>query len=273
MRPRRLPGLALAATLLGALVALAAAAPEFLPPPDLAATRLPPWEAPPFGTDERGIPLWAIAAQGAQIVAVPAVVAALVVAAAATAAGLLRCSSWTRLDGAVQFLGELVGALPRMVVILVVAVLVPRTHKSLMPVALTWALLAAPGAMDEAAAAAARLGGARFVEALRAHGFSATRILLGHVVWGNLRPVLVRQAAETAMHVVFLEIALSYLTVRESEPSLTHLDSEASWATLLYQGYASLLGERLWHGGALGLLLIGLVALAATSVRHAARAR
>lgn len=273
MRPRRAPALWAAAILLGGLVGLAAVAPDFLPTPVPQRAWLPPWLAPPFGTDERGIPLWTVAAQGASIVAVPAVVAAFVVALAATAAGLLRCSTWTRLDGAVQLAGELVGALPRMVVVLVVAVLVPRTDKSLMPVALTWAVLAAPGAMDEAAAAAARLGGARFVEALRAHGFSATRILLGHVVGRNLRPVLVRQAAETAMHVVFLEIALSYLTVSQSEPSLTHLDSELSWATLLYHGYASLLGERLWYAGMLGLVLVGVVAAAATAVRHAARAR
>ncbi len=269
---RRLP-LAIAASVGVILGAFALMAPDFLPTPELGNRYASPWTTPPFGTDERGIPLWTVAAQGAAIVALPALLAGLVVAAAATAAGLLRCSSWVRLDAAVQLVGEMVGALPRMVVVLVVAVMMPRTAKGLLPVALTWALLAAPGAMDEAAAAAGRLGGARFVEALRAHGFSSTRILLLHVVGYNLRPVVARVAAETAMQVVYLEIALSYLAVSQGEPSLTHLDSEFSWANLLYQGYSALLGEPLWHAGVLGLGLVGLVAVAALSARSAARAR
>ena len=69
----------------------------------------------------------------------------------------------------------------------------PPGWRTLFPIGLAWAILAAPGAMDEAAATAGRLGGARFVEALRAHGFSSARILLYHVIWLNLRAVLVRQ--------------------------------------------------------------------------------
>ena len=67
--------------------------------------------------------------------------------------------------------------------------------------------MSAPGAMDEAASCAGRWG-ARFVEALKAHGFSAMRICGYHVTWLNLQAVLVRQGAEVAMQVVFLEIAL-----------------------------------------------------------------
>ena len=75
------------------------------------------------------------------------------------------------------------------------------------------------------------------------------------------------------MQVVFLEIALSYLAIGRNEPSFTHSDSSYSWATLLYQGYTGLLGEDMMHALWLGMALVALVALFATSVRLAARAR
>lgn len=255
------------------LAILALLAPDFVPTPDLSARYLPPWESPPFGRDERGIPLLAYATQGAAIVLMPALAAGLFTAAAATLAGLVRCAGLTWLDSALQIGGELLGSLPRLVVILVIALLLPPGWRTLFPIGLAWAILAAPGAMDEAAATAGRLGGARFVEALRAHGFSSARILLYHVIWLNLRAVLVRQAAEVAMQVVFLEIALSYLAVSRNEPSFTHADSEYSWATLLYLGYTAALGQPLWHSLALGLGLVAVVAIFARSTRAVARAR
>lgn len=265
--------LVVAASLLALLLAASWAAPEHMgaPRPDMAS--LGPLQAPPFGTDDRGHPLHPYAMQGAAVVTLPALGAGLLVALLSTAAGLVRAAGLGVVDGALQVLTEIVGSLPRMVVILVVALMMPRELKALAPIALAWALLAAPGAMDEAASTAGRLGGARFVEALRAHGFSGPRIYLYHVAWLNLRPVVLRQAAEVGMQVVFLEIALSYLAVSRNEPALTHADSVHSWATLLYLGYTALLGEPLLHALALGLLLVGAVALAAQAVRLAARAR
>lgn len=272
-RSARGPWLVVAVVLLVGLLAAAAAAPEFVDSPALDRRYLSPLEAPPFGTDDRGIPLAQYAMQGAAIVTLPALAAGLVVMALATLAGLVRCAGMTWVDTGIQAAAEIVGSLPRLVVILVVALLLPPGWKMLLPIALAWALLAAPGAMDEAAATAGRLGGARFVEALRAHGFSAPRIYLVHVVWLNLRAVIARQAAEVTMQVVFLEIALSYLAVSRNEPSFTHSDGTYSWATLLYQGYTALLGEPLFHAMATGLLLVAAVAMLAQSVRLAARAR
>lgn len=249
------------------------AAPDFLPTPELASAYAPPWVAPPFGMDDRGIPLHLHAMQGAAVVTVPSVVAALLVAALATFAGLVRCLGLPWLDGAIQVVGEFTGALPRLVVVLVAALIVPREWKSLYPIALTWAFLAAPGAMDEAASTAGRLGGERFVESLRAHGFSAPRIYGYHVLWLNLRPILARQAGEILMQVVFLEIALSYLALRRNEPSFTHPDSVSSWAVLLYQGYTAMLGVPLYHSLAFGLGLVAAVAAFAQLLRLGARAR
>lgn len=272
-RAARLPWIILAVALLGSLLVGAAMAPEFVSTPNLDGRYLGPLQAPPMGTDDRGIGLHEYAMQGAAIVVLPAIASGALVMLLATLAGLVRCSGNTTIDGIIQVFSELVGSLPRLVVILVVALLLPQDWKVLLPIGLAWAILAAPGAMDEAATTAGRLGGARFVEALRAHGFSAPRIYLYHVVGLNLRPVIVRQGAEVAMQVVFLEIALSYLAVSQNEPSFTHSDGTYSWATLLYQGYTALLGEELMHAMVFGLLLVAAVAVAAQSVRFAARAR
>ncbi|MBT3222200.1 MAG: hypothetical protein HN348_24260 [Proteobacteria bacterium] len=269
---------------LGLLAIGAVLAPEGAPTPVFNAHRelgecmyldcyLAPWQAFPMGTDERGIPLLRYAMQGASIVIVPAIVAGFVVLVLATIAGLVRCRDAKWLDTALQGFTELVGALPRLVVILVVAVVLPRDWRVLMPIALTWAILASPSAMDEAATTAERLGGAKFVEALKAHGFSGVRIFLYHVVWLNLRAVIVRQAAEVAMQVVFLEIALSYLAKAQGEPSFTHPEGVESWALLLYQGYSAILGEPLWHAMFFGLVLVALTAVMAQAVRLAARAQ
>lgn len=255
-------------------------APENLsPPPDsfkarMEASYLLPWQRWPFGTDGMGIGLIEYALQGARIVTFPAVVAGLMVSALATLSGLSRCADigWT--DRALQVFTELVGALPRLVVILVVALAVPREWRSLYPIGIAWALLAAPGAMDEAAATAERLGGARFVEALRAHGFDAMRIYVYHIVWLNLRSVLVRQGAEVMMQVVFLEIAMSYLAAARNEPSFTHGDNLHSWASLLYDGYTALVGGvPMYHALGLGLGLVFVVAFMAQAFRMSARAR
>jgi ABC-type dipeptide/oligopeptide/nickel transport system permease subunit len=258
----------------GALALFAASAPQYLPDIDAARAYLGPADAPPFGTDQRGRALLAYAQQGASVILLPAIAAGLAVGAMSVVGGLLRCVGSARVDTTVQAFGEIVGSLPRMVVILVAALLIPPSWRGLLPLALIWALLASPGAMDEAASVAERLGGARFVEALRAHGFSWSRIFLYHVVLLNLRPVVVRQAAETAMQVTFLELALSYLSTSEKQSSFTHADSVHSWAELLYIGYPSLvLDVPTGHALALGLGLVALVTAMALLLSGAARAR
>ena len=238
-----------------------------------------PFEAPPFGNDGRGRPLIDYARQGASIVVWPAVMAGVIVAFFAMLGGVLRAVGWRWMDGAVQAFGEVVGSLPRMVVVLIMALMMDRDHVSLMPIAMAWALMSAPGAMDEAAAVAERLGGSRFVEALRAHGFSASRIYVHHVVLLNLRPVLLRQAGEVMMQVVFLEIALSYLALKDDYPALTHPDSDKSWAELLIIGYRSVVFDTPdkpmpgRHALDLGLGLVALVAIMSLCMTRAGRAR
>jgi ABC-type dipeptide/oligopeptide/nickel transport system permease subunit len=265
---------AVAAACFAVSIVAAWAAPPHLGAFDVAHAYAMPWDLPPFGADERGRPLLDYALQGARVAAGPATFAALAVMAAATAGGLLRAFGWAGVETWLQALAEIVGALPRMVVLLVVALVLPRDGRTMLPLALTWAVLAAPGAMDEAAAVAERLGGARFVEALRAHGYGPFRIYGLHLVWGNLRPVVVRQGAEVLVQVTFLEVALSYLARAEDQPSFTHADDLRSVADLLRLGYPSMvLDVPTGHALVLGLACVALTTTTALALTRAASAR
>lgn len=286
--------LVIGAALFAAFVLTAWLAPERLPDANRELFWAKPWEVFPFGADGSGRSYVPYVLQGASIVMGPSVLAGVIVMVLSAVAGLARCANVGWLDTALQIFSEIAGALPRMVVILVVAFIVPKEWVSLYPLAIAWALLAAPGAMDEAAAAAGRLGGARFVEALRAHGFSVTRIYLYHVTWLNLRSVLMRQAAEILMQVVFLEIALSYLADFKQQKALTRQEMIESWAGPLNDGFRSAItfGETLGNKGIsaaieagitgpdarlhalfLGLGLVAAVAIMAQAFRMAARER
>ncbi len=271
--PRTAAGAAALVTLVLLLV-LAATAPDHLTDARRELAFAGPGDVAPFGADQLGRSLLQYAQQGASVVVGPSLAAAGFVGVLSIAGGLLRCVGDQRVDAVIQVLAEVLGALPRMVVILVSAMLIPSTSRGLLPLALIWALLAAPGAMDEAAAVAERLGGARFVEALRAHGFSWSRVFLYHIVALNLRPVVVRQASEVLLQVTFLELGLSYLAVQDSQSSFTHPDSLKSWADLLYMGYTSIgLDMPTGHALALGLGLVAAVTLMAKLTTSAVRAR
>ncbi len=266
---------AVALVLFASLIAASMLAPEFVSTPDLGnRSALPSLTGMTLGTDMSGVPILDYALQGAGVVTGPALASGVVLAMLATLAGVSRCAALGWTDPVLQAFSELVGALPRLVVILVVALALPKEGRSLYPIAITWAFLAAPGAMDEAAATAGRLGGSKFVEALRAHGFNAARIYLYHIIWLNLRPVIVRQAAEVGMQVIFLEIALSYLAASQRQPSFTHPDSTYSWAKLLYDGYSAIVGGTpMYHALVVGVLLVALTAIMAQAFRLGARAR
>jgi len=274
MKQRRIFFICLAIACFSLLLIAASMAPDLPSTIDRKNAFKLPWEVPPFGTDMNGRPLIEYATQGAKIIAIPSLVAGVLVAFFGMIGGLLRAVESPILQALIQLLNEIIGALPRMVVILVAALLIPPSWRSLLPLAVIWAILCAPGAIDEAGSVIKRLGGARFVEALRAHGFSSWRIYMNHIVWHNLRPVLVRQGAETMMMVAFLEVALSYLSIVELQSSFTHSDSMRFWAELLQEGYRWLaLGIPSGHALALGISLLGLIVVTAMAIGKAAEAR
>ena len=102
----------LAGLIFAALVLAALSAPEHLSDIQLDLRNATPSELPPFGADSKGRPLLEYATQGAQVVAVPAAAAGLLVFLLGVVGGLLRCSGATWVDTWIQAAGEVLGSLP-----------------------------------------------------------------------------------------------------------------------------------------------------------------
>ena len=139
----RLLPLVLACVILVMMLNWAANAPEHLPGVDDQNAFAVPFELPPFGADRRGRPLIDYATQGAAVVVWPACFAGLLTAFFATIGGILRAIEWSWLDAMVQAMGEILGALPRMVVVLIIALMMDREQAQLCP-PIAWAILSAP---------------------------------------------------------------------------------------------------------------------------------
>ena len=117
----RTPAIALAVICFAILMVATLTAQDDLGPMVLGGKLTGPIDAFPFGTDTRGRSLGKYAAQGAKVVAFPSLIAGLVVCLFGVMGGLLRCVGSDKINAPIQWLTEIVGALPRMVVILVVA--------------------------------------------------------------------------------------------------------------------------------------------------------
>ena len=159
------------------LLALAWSAPELPSTIDRSQRSLKPWEYWPLGTDMNGRPLIEYATQGARVIAVPSLVAGVLVAFFGMLGGLLRCIELPTMQTTVQFIGEVIGALQDG--LLGGGFAVADGLAFFDAIGHRVGDTCAPCAIDEAVAA--RLGGTR-LEALKAHGFGAWRIYMHHIV-------------------------------------------------------------------------------------------
>ncbi len=185
--------------------------------PDLADA--PPAAAHLLGTDHLGRDVLARLIRASRAFVLPGAGAAVVAGVLGLALGTV--AGW--FGGVAEQAGRLVftvvGAVPRLVLVLLAATIVGDDPAVL---AVAAGLVCAP---ELGSAVAARLGDLRraeFVLALRAHGVSDARILGYHLLWVNARGVVARQLFTVFGYYVGLETTLSYLGgfgVQEPEPS------------------------------------------------------
>lgn len=119
----------------------------------------------------------------------------------------------------VRLMFTVVGAIPRLVLVLLAATILGDTPVLL---ALAAGLVCAPELGSAVAARLGELRRAEFVLALRAHGIPDGRILGYHLLWVNARGVVARQLFTVFGYYVGLETTLSYLGgfgIQEPAPS------------------------------------------------------
>lgn len=172
-----------------------------------------------LGTDHLGRDVAMRLVRASRAFALPGLGAALTAGVLGLVAGTTAGWFGGPVEQGVRLVFTVVGAVPRLVLVLLCATIVGDDPAVL---AVATGLVCAP---EVGAAVAARLGELRraeFVLALRAHGVADGRILAFHLLWVNARGVVARQVLTAFGWYVGLETTLSYLGgfgVQEPEPS------------------------------------------------------
>lgn len=230
------PAVQLAAGAL-AVVAIAALLAPLLSPGaseamDLAARRAPPSLAHWFGTDELGRDVRARVLVGARVSLAIALLSALLAVALGTAIGAIAgfAGGWS--DTVLMRATDAMLAIPRLPFLMIVAAIL---QPSVPPLIL---LVGGVGWMETARVVRAEvlsLAARDFVEAARATGVTAPRILAGHVLPNVLGTVAVLATLAVGRGIL-LESALSFFGVGVQPPA-------ASWGNMLYQAQTTLSSE------------------------------
>ncbi|MFI7443445.1 ABC transporter permease [Nonomuraea indica] len=239
LRPRR-PGLTAALVVLGAMVALAAAAPLLTPyeplATDTSATSLPPGSpGHPLGTDMLGRDLLSRMLHGARTSLAVGITAAAVTVGAGTLIGGLAAVAPRWLDGLIARTADVLLSLPLLVVVLALAAVAgPSTRVVIAGIAVTSWMPVALVVRAELRSLRERL----YVRAAYGLGLTRRQVLWRHLLPGAAPPVAAIAAFEVG-HAILTESTLSFL-------GLGIPPNQPSWGNLLTEAQSHLLtGE--WY--------------------------
>jgi peptide/nickel transport system permease protein len=194
---------------------------------DLGAMLEGPGRAHLLGTDALGRDVLARLLAGAEASLLPGLLATAIALSLGLPAGLAAgylADSWV--ERAIGFLLQLVDAVPRFVLFLVVIAAWKPSIFAIMAVA---GATAAPGVAGHVATRVRLLAAKGHVEAARALGLTRRAILGRHVLWNHCRPIVLIQASLLMGEAVLVETALSYLGFGVQEPA-------ASWGNMVAMG-------------------------------------
>lgn len=233
---RPTPGVRLAGATLLLIAAAAVVAPLVTPGAseamDLAARRAAPSLAHWFGTDELGRDVLARVLVGARVSLAIAILSALLAVALGSAIGAMAgfTGGWT--DAALMRATDAMLAIPRLPFLMIVAAILQPS------IPLLIVLVGGAGWMETARVVRAEvlsLATRGFVEAARATGVAAPRVLAGHIL-PNVLGTIVVAATLAVGRGILMESALSFFGVGVQPPS-------ASWGNMLYQAQTTLSSE------------------------------
>ncbi len=172
-----------------------------------------------LGTDGQGRDIAMRLLKGTEAFFMPGLAAAAVATVFGALAGAVTGYVGGPLRSVVLGLLQLVDTLPRLVFIILVCTIL---NPSIYLIAGVAAVLFVPNIATVVRRKVEALASDDYILAHIAHGFSAPRILLYHILWLQCRPLLIRQATYVFGYVLFVETALSYLGdygVQEPTPS------------------------------------------------------
>jgi len=181
---------------------------------------LGPSRAHPFGTDQLGRDVFLRMVESTEAFVIPGLFAVAVVLVIGVPLGA-AIGFWprSRLTGAARVGLTIVGAWPRLVLVVVVIAIfmvsvsdpAAWADARLYVLALLVAISFVPQLAQELSERVLIFQREQFVEAARAHGLSDSRILFVHILWANCRELVLRQCCLLFASFLLVETSLSYL--------------------------------------------------------------
>jgi len=199
-----------------------------------------------FGTDYMGRDLQTRLILGIQAYFLPGLLSIVIALVLGAALGVLAGYRGGRSETAVTYVTNLVDALPRLVLmLLVIAAFKPGIYTIMVVLGLT----SAPTVAMLVQGKILMLRQRNFIESAVALGISPARIILKHILWYNCRALLLIQATLGMAEAVLLETSLSYLGFGVQEPT-------PSWGNMVQAGANYLLQGNFWVSTAPALAIL-----------------
>ncbi|HWP35164.1 MAG TPA: ABC transporter permease subunit, partial [Thermodesulfobacteriota bacterium] len=181
----------------------------------------------PLGTDALGRDVLARLLAAGAAALLPGLLAVALALALGVAAGLAAgYRAGSRVERGVDYALQLLDAVPRFVLFLLVIAAWKPSIVAIMAVA---GVTAAPGVAAHVRTRVRLLAGQRHIEAAVALGLTRRAILGRHILWNHCRGIVLIQASLLMGEAVLIETSLSYLGFGVQEPA-------ASWGNMVAMG-------------------------------------
>jgi peptide/nickel transport system permease protein len=208
--------------------------------------------APPYteghllGTDFLGRDIFSRLVLGIQAYFLPGLLAITIALTLGGAGGLVSGYRGGRWDSALTYAANLVDAVPRMILILLmIAAFKPDIYLIMAVVGLTHA----PTVASMVKSKVIFLKQQNFIEAAVCLGLNSGTIIVKHILWHNCRALLIIQATLGMAEAILIETSLSYLGFGVQEPI-------PSWGNMVQSGANYFLQGTFWPSTAPALAIL-----------------
>ena len=216
---------------------------------DMARLNAPPGAGHMLGTDFLGRDILSRLIVGIQAYFLPGLLAVAISLALGATLGVTAGYRGGRAEAVVTYLSNLVDAVPRLVLILLV---IAAFRADIYYVMLVVGITGAPAIASIIAGKIQFLRQKSFIEAAHVLGLPTRVIVAKHILWYNCAPLLIIQATLGMGEAILVETSLSYLGFGVQEPT-------ASWGNMVQAGANYFFHGKFWPSTAPALAILGTI--------------
>jgi len=216
---------------------------------DMARLNAPPGGGHALGTDFLGRDILSRLIVGIQAYFLPGLLAVLISLVLGATLGVTAGYRGGRAEALVTYLSNLVDAVPRLVLILLV---IAAFRADIYYVMLVVGITGAPAVASIIAGKIQFLRTKNFIEAAHVLGLPTRVIVAKHILWYNCAPLLIIQATLGMGEALLVETSLSYLGFGVQEPT-------PSWGNMVQAGANYFFHGKFWPSTAPALAILGTI--------------